>query len=611
MNMPGFIIYLVGDKKKYRVGVSQFPELDAKYYLEQGMLEDSWDLFLLTEKLSLLKADYIYRKFSTEEERQWKHFDSDFFGLRIFNFFIKMDSLGGVLDHKKKQLRKLLTQLELEDKLALQKIAAEEVTKVNLAAREELNQVYHLIQGRKLYKTEIIKLVRENDSVIDNLDQTLLQLRLTNKLALVPSVKYRGQELICQRCGSTNIIEVECNYCYAQDYYCQDCTLLGEARGCRGLYLIPGDNQIEFKSIQLQLNFQLTKLQSKISEQLVDFLWKPGEEMMLWAVCGAGKTEVSFNVIVECLAQGGQVLFAIPRKDVVIELAQRLKEAFPDIKIKALYGGTTERYQQADLVIATTHQLLRYHRAFDLVILDEMDAFPYQGSAMLQRALYQAKKKLGKLIYMTATPKQAQLDSQMPIVKLPSRYHGHPLPEPELITADLEYNQDSGEIYITEEVIARLKLSVEQDLAQVFLFVPTKKLVRSVTQFLEPRFPVVNGQSWVQGSHSQDKNRDEKRESFAAGEYPILVSTTIMERGITVEKANVMVLFADYDFVFNEQTLVQMAGRSGRSAKYPQGRVWFIGEEISEAMEIAKRQIMTLNEEARKKGYLRTVNNKE
>ena len=605
MNMTGFIIYLIGDKKKYRVGVSQFPELDAKYYLEQGMLEDKWSLFLLTDELSLLKADYIYRNFSTEEERQWKHFDTNFFGLKLFNFFINLDSLGGILEKKKKQLRKLLTQFDLKDKLVLKKVSEEEVRTVNLASREELKQVYHLIQGRKLYKTEIIKLVRENDSLIANLDQTLLQLRLANKLSLVPAVKYQEQEFICQRCGSTNIVEVDCNYCYAEDYYCQECTLLGEARGCKGLYLIPGDNQIEFKSIQLQLNFQLTKLQSNIAQQLVDFLWEPGEEMMLWAVCGAGKTEVSFNVIVESLAQGGKVLFAIPRKDVVIELAERLKQAFPEIKIKALYGGTTERYQQADLVIATTHQLLRYHRAFDLVILDEMDAFPYQGSAMLQRALYEAKKEKGKLIYMTATPKQSQLDSQMPVVKLPSRYHGYPLPEPELITADLEYNRESGEVYIPEEVIARLKLSVEQDLAQVFLFVPTKKLVNLVTSFLEPKFPVVNGQSWVQGSHSQDENRDEKRELFAAGEYPILVSTTIMERGITVEKANVMVLFADYDFVFNEQTLVQMAGRSGRSAKYPQGRVWFVANEISKAMKIAKAQIKTLNDEAQEKGYLR------
>lgn len=600
----GFIIYLVGDKKKYKVGMSQFPELDTKYYLEQGMLEDNWSLFLLTDALSLLKADYIYRKLSTSEERQWQQLEVSLWGLQLFSFFINLETLGGVLDEKKKELRKLLVELDLADKLRLQKIAAKKVEQVNLASRQELKQVYHLIQGRKLYKTEIIKLVRKNDSLIANLDQALQQLDLANKLAVVPAVRQQEEELICQRCGGSNIVEIDCNYCYGEDYYCQDCTLLGEARGCRILYLIPGDNQVEFKRIQLQLNFELTSLQSDIAQQLVQFLWESEEEMLLWAVCGAGKTEVSFSVIVECLAQGGKVLFAIPRKDVVIELAERLKEAFPEIKIKALYGGTNERYQEADLVIATTHQLLRYYRAFDLVILDEMDAFPYQGSAMLNRALREAKKKLGKLIYMTATPKQTQLDSELPVVKLAARYHGYPLPEPELIAADLEYNQESGELYIPEEIIAKLQLSIWQDLSQVFLFVPTKKLVQLVTQFLEPQFPVVNGQSWVQGSHAQDKNRDEKREDFAAGEYPILVSTTIMERGITVEKANVMVLFADWDFIFNEQTLVQMAGRSGRSAKYPEGRVWFVGEEVSEAMKIARKQIAELNNEAQEKGYL-------
>jgi len=598
MQQAGFIIYLIGDDKKYKIARSQFPELDAKYYLEQGLIEGDYSLILLTSQLSLLVADYIYCKITSNQKGDWHYFESNFFGLKFINFFISLDDLGTIVEKKKEELQNLLEEFNLGDKLLIRQVEQAELERANLASRQQVNQIYYLLQGRKLYKSEIIKLLRKNDSLIDNLDQVLLQLDLANKLRVVPAVRYQDDKLVCQRCGSNNIVEIECNYCFGDDYYCQDCNQLGTARGCRSLYLIPGDNQLRFKSIQLQLDFELTALQQDIARQLVDFLRGPEEEMMLWAVCGAGKTELSFNAIVESLAQGGKVLFATPRKDVVIELAQRLKESFPEVKVKALYGGTSERYQQADLVVATTHQLLRYHRAFDLVILDEMDAFPYQGSAMLQRALQDAKKETGKLIYMTATPKQSQLDSDMPVVKLAARYHGHPLPEPELISAEIEYNRENRELYLGAEVIDRLKLAIEQDLAQVFLFVPTKKLVTAVTNFLEPKFPVVNGQSWVQGSHAQDQNREEKRESFVAGEYPILVSTTIMERGITVENANVLVLFADWDFVFNEQTLVQMAGRSGRSADYPEGRVWFIGREISGAMEVAQEQIATLNREA-------------
>ena len=610
MSNSGFMIYLVGDNQKYKIGLSKFPELDVKHYLEQGILKENYKLFLLTSELSLLVADYIYRKIKNPKN-EWQHFNSDFLGLRLFKYFIKLNNLGGVIEEKKEKLKSLLAKFNLVDKLLLQEIKQEEINRVVLASREELTQIYHLINGRKLYKTEIIKLVRKREELTNNLNQTLEQLRLTNKLSLVPAVRYQEEKLTCQRCGGSNIEKINCNYCFGEDYYCKDCNILGEARGCRSLYLIPGDNQLSFQSIQLQLDFKLTKLQQDVSQQLVDFLSEPEQEIMLWAVCGAGKTEVSFNVIVECLAQGGKVLFAIPRKDVVIELADRLTEAFPEIKIKALYSGTDQRYQEADLVIATTHQLIRYYRAFDLVILDEMDAFPYQGSAMLKRALQQAKKKRGNLIYMTATPKQSQLESNLTVIKLAARYHGYPLPEPELIKGNLEYNQENRELYLAEEVIDKLKLSVEQDLAQVFLFVPTKDLVKVVTEFLAPRFPVVNGQSWVQGSHSGDNNREEKRESFAAGEYPILVSTTIMERGITVKKANVLVLFADREFVFNEQTLVQMAGRSGRSVEYPKGRVWFVGEEISQSMQVAKQQISVLNQEAKKKGYLKAVQSNE
>ena len=597
MVQRGFRVYLVGDKDKYKLGISAWPEFDTKYYLKEGILTEEWQLYLLTAPLSLLEADYIAAKIDTSPE--WHYFEVDFWGLKLVKYLINYHSLELVLAEEKKELKELLTSLDLAEKLALEEVVKEEVEKINLVPKQSLNQLYYLLQGRKLYKSEIIKLVRKNDSLSANLDKALLQLGLVNKLSLVPAVSYEGDELVCQRCGGRNLVELDCNYCSSQDYYCQDCILLGEARGCRGLYLIPGDQQLEFKSIQLQLDFSLTGLQKEIAGKLVDFLWTPEEEMLLWAVCGAGKTEVSFNVIVEALAQGSKVLFAIPRKDVVVELAERLRAAFPTVEIKALYGGTNERYQQADLVVATTHQLLRYYRAFDLVILDEMDAFPYEGSEMLQWALKEAKKEEGKLIYLTATPKEEQLSSGMPIVKLAARYHGHPLPEPELIEADLDYQQEEEELSLPPEVVAKLKSSLAQDLSQVFLFVPTKKLVELVTDYLAPQFPVVNGQSWVQGSHSQDKNRDEKREAFVAGEYPILVSTTIMERGITVEKANVLVLFADWDFIFTEQTLVQMAGRAGRSAKYPAANVWFIGAKISRAMEVAQNQIMTLNQEAR------------
>ena len=84
-----------------------------------------------------------------------------------------------------------------------------------------------------------------------------------------------------------------------------------------------------------------------------------------------------FYGINEALQKGERVCIATPRTDVVLELAPRLQEVFPYIKVAALYGGSVDKEKDAVLVVATTHQLLRYYRAFHVIVVDEIDAFPY------------------------------------------------------------------------------------------------------------------------------------------------------------------------------------------------------------------------------------------
>ncbi len=49
-------------------------------------------------------------------------------------------------------------------------------------------------------------------------------------------------------------------------------------------------------------------------------------------------------------------------------------------------------YSRSPLVIATTHQLLKFYQAFDLLIVDEVDAFPYVDNPVLYHAVEQAVK---------------------------------------------------------------------------------------------------------------------------------------------------------------------------------------------------------------------------
>ena len=109
----------------------------------------------------------------------------------------------------------------------------------------------------------------------------------------------------------------------------------------------------------------------------------------MWAVCGAGKTEMCFAAVAAELARGGRVLFAVPRRDVVRELGPRLRAAFPHVQLQVLHGGADRAVlpvlPPGSVTVATTHQVLRYDRAFDLVILDEVDAFRTGAAACWPR----------------------------------------------------------------------------------------------------------------------------------------------------------------------------------------------------------------------------------
>ena len=61
--------------------------------------------------------------------------------------------------------------------------------------------------------------------------------------------------------------------------------------------------------------------------------YKSKIDTLVNAVCGAGKTELIYSVLAYCLSLGKAVAFAVPRRDVVIELSQRIHMVFPNNSI--------------------------------------------------------------------------------------------------------------------------------------------------------------------------------------------------------------------------------------------------------------------------------------
>ncbi|MBP1965793.1 DEAD/DEAH box helicase [Paenibacillus aceris] len=442
----------------------------------------------------------------------------------------------------------------------------------------------------------------------------------------------------CNRCGSVDeqMYWTACQHCGQDCPYCEACLTMGRARSCSLLilgraardvfevnstYSKRGQKFVVKGSAQenLQASIEpwgLSEAQARASLEGLRFIIGENElveraslaqaprRFLIWAVTGAGKTEMIFPFVHHTVARGGRVLIATPRKDVVLELQPRIARAFSGHSVVTLYGGSEQRWEQGQITIATTHQLMRFYEAFDLVIIDEIDAFPYHNNPMLTYAAAKVCKPSGVNILLSATPpktiRQAAERGQLPHVRVPVRFHRNPLPVPQLIAVSSlsKFIQFRN---LPNSLFSRLLASVDRG-AQLFIFVPNIRLVEPTVNLLRAKLSQAGITVSVEGTSSKDPTRVEKVQRFRNRDIRLLVTTTILERGVTVPKSDVFILEADSK-LFDEAALVQMAGRAGRSKDDPAGMVYFAAKEITHSQKEAVRQIRKMNRIARKQGY--------
>ncbi len=428
----------------------------------------------------------------------------------------------------------------------------------------------------------------------------------------------KASHYTCKRCGSGEVrmFWSPCLHCGRDCPYCEECLTMGRVRSCSLLVLGGSGEGMSTAGREAADELQayiepwgLSDAQTRASLEGLSYIQgkQPGGpgKFLIWAVTGAGKTEMIFPFIHYTAARGGRVLIATPRKDVVLELQPRIQRAFATYSVVTLYGGSEQRWEQGQITIATTHQLLRFHQAFDLVIIDEIDAFPYHNNPMLSYAAENVCKPSGTNILLSATPptlvRQAAERGRLPHVRVPVRFHKHPLPVPQLITTPTLRKSITIQS-IPQSIQSRLEVSIGRG-AQVFVFVPNIQLVEPMVELLRSKLKESKLDVRVEGTSSKDLSRTEKVQLFRNREIRVLVTTTILERGVTVPQSDVFILNADSK-LFDEAALVQMAGRAGRSKDDPHGKVYLAAAEITKSQKEAVRQIRTMNRIARKQGFL-------
>lgn len=412
----------------------------------------------------------------------------------------------------------------------------------------------------------------------------------------IPSIKKKYYRYQCQRCGNQKrslFGDIPCIACNRIHVYCRKCIEMGRVMECEHLFEWTGP-QADWPAHPDACTWkgELTNVQQKAADGITQAILNCDSELLVWAVCGAGKTEMLFPGIAESLKLGKRICIATPRTDVVRELLPRIREAFSSIYVQGLYGGSHENDGVAQLVIATTHQLLRFKNAFDVVIVDEIDAFPYHTDKSLPFAANRAKKTPNTTIYLTATPRQKHQilisSKKLPHIFVPSRFHGYPLPVP-VLTMCYSLQKDLKR-FLPPESFTKWFTNRGNPDRQLLIFVPSIILAEKLSKNL---IKVLQNKNVI-AVHASDNNREEKIRQFRDKKISILVTTTILERGVTFPAVDVVVFHAGHS-VFDEAALVQIAGRAGRSPKDPTGEVVFFHDGKTEAMVQAIRSIITMN----------------
>ena len=416
----------------------------------------------------------------------------------------------------------------------------------------------------------------------------IIQLNLTGENALLRS----GTTVFCQRCsGRTPLAQAMLPN---GDYYCRNCIQFGRLTSQSKLYRIKEPNRFEIPTEILTWKGLLSPFQAKCAQQLIEKVAQH-QNHLVWAVTGAGKTEMLFPMLTESIRRGKRIAIASPRIDVCNELFPRIQAAFANIDCLLLHGQANQ-YFYSQLTVCTTHKLMKFYHAFDILIIDEVDSFPYVNNLSLAAGAKNACKENGVMLYLTATPDENSLKMirkrQLTLDYLPLRFHQHRLPEIKfMVERQMRRQVDQQKLSFKLRKII-LKWVAQQ--TPFLIFVPRVKLLMPLYEAVQKIVP-----STVTGNtvHANDPQRLEKVQQLRDGEYRYLVTTTILERGVTFKNLDLMVWDAN-DSNFSRSSLVQIAGRVGRSRERPTGDVYFIIDHYSLKLQQAAGQIKKLNRKA-------------
>ena len=328
------------------------------------------------------------------------------------------------------------------------------------------------------------------------------------------------------------------------------------------------------ESARRVLPFRLTNGQKHALKAIVDDLQRPQPmNRLLQGDVGAGKTIVALLAALVAMENGLQVAFMAPTEILAeqhfLNISRLLQPSrFRLALLTGAMAGAVRRRQLAEVeagsvhLVIGTHALVqgdvRFHR-LGLVVIDEQHRF-----GVIQRAMLRAKGLCPDVLVMTATPIPRTLaltvygDLDVSVIRdtPPGRLPIKTVAKPEsrhdevhaFVRGQLDVGRQAYVVYPLVEESDKVDLKAATEMAD------------HLTQEVFPAYRV----GLLHGRMKTDA-KDRVMKAFASGEIHVLVSTTVVEVGIDVANASVMIV--EHAERFGLSQLHQLRGRVGRGAE--------------------------------------------
>ena len=321
------------------------------------------------------------------------------------------------------------------------------------------------------------------------------------------------------------------------------------------------------------LTFELTNAQKKVIREIRADVGS-GKQMnrLLQGDVGSGKTLVALMVMLLAIDNGYQACIMAPTEILANQHFETISSFLSGMNLNvALLTGSTRKkareqlhsqLQSGDLhILIGTHALLEDNVQFNnlgLVVIDEQHRF-----GVAQRAKLWAKNDLAPhILVMTATPiprtlamtiygdlEVSVIDELPPGRKPIQTYHYYENKRNSIYRFVRKEIDEGRQIYIVYPLIEESERLDFQNLTEGF------EQLKEV--FPEYKLSMVHGKL-------KPAEKDEAMRKFASGETQMMVATTVIEVGVNVPNASVMIIESAQRFGLSQ--LHQLRGRVGRGA---------------------------------------------